>query len=267
MPIGVRFIPGFAIKGLGKFIRIDDINHVLENYSHLSAMDFIRETLEYIGVTYQVHGVENIPKDSKIVFASNHPLGGLDGLILALALEPYVTSIKLIVNDLLMNLEPLRSLFVPINKHGSQSHTYAVGISELYESDDAIITFPAGLCSRLTDGRVQDPPWKRNFIVKSQKSGRTILPVFVSGSNSRKFYKASRLRKSLNIGTNLEMIMLPAEMFDQKGKHIDIFIGKAIEPNRSMPAHMWTEEIRKAVYALAPGSAKKLPPKRKGIEG
>ena len=267
MPTGVRFIPGFAISWLGRLIRIDNINHVLENYSHLEPMEFIERTLEYIGVTYKIHGTENIPEDRKVVFASNHPLGGLDGLILALALNSHTPSPKLIVNDLLMNLDPLNPMFVPINKHGSQSHRYARGIAELYESDDAIITFPAGLCSRMIDGRIQDPPWKRNFVVKAQKSDRHILPVFIAGFNSRRFYRLARLRKSLNIGTNLEMVLLPAEMFDQKGRHIDIYIGKPIKPNRSMPAHMWTADIRDAAYGLAPTSAAKLPPRRRTVLG
>ena len=255
MPRGIRFIPKFVIGRIGRMIRLDNINHLLENYSDLPPLEFIERTLEHVGVTYTVHGAENIPRDKKVVFASNHPLGGLDGLILALAIAPYVPGVKLIVNDLLMNLDPLSPLFVPINKHGSQSHTYAQGVSDLYESDDAIITFPAGLCSRMIDGRIQDPPWKRNFVVKARKSGRIILPVFISGLNSRKFYKLAKLRKNLNIRVNFEMVMLPAEMFDQKGEHIDIYIGEPVFPDTGMSAHMWTEEMRDRAYRLAPKPA------------
>ena len=247
-----RWVPRFVVRGIERLIRLRKINYVLENYSAQPPMEFIRSTLEYIGVTYTVHGVENIPGNHRVIFASNHPLGGLDGLMLAEAVNPHVPSVKLIVNDLLMNLEPLAPIFVPVNKYGAQTVDYARRLVEMYESDAAVITFPAGLCSRLIRGKIEDPPWRRNFVQKAWESGRLIVPVYIEGRNSMFFYRFERLRKALGIKLNLGTVLLPKEMFDQKGKHLDIYIGEPIELTREHTIRDWVDVIRRKVYAMQP---------------
>lgn len=251
-----RWTPRFVTRWVERLIRADKINYVLSHYGEEPPMSFIRSTLEYIGVTYSVHGTENIPTDRRIIFASNHPLGGLDGLILAEAVAPYVPSVKLIVNDLLMNLEPLAPIFAPVNKHGSQNTDYARQIIEMYESDAAVITFPAGICSRLINREITDPTWKRNFVKKAWDSSRVIVPVYIDATNSKSFYRLARFRKRLGLRFNLEMAWLPKEMFDQKGKHIHIYFGKPVEITQEHSSKEWTDILRKAAYALKPPGAK-----------
>lgn len=247
-----RWIPRFMIAWLEKIICLKKINHVLSTYGDEPPNEFIRSTLNYIGVSYSVHGVENIPTDGRIIFAANHPLGGLDGLILAEAVDSvsHGRSTRLIVNDLLMNLTPLEPIFVPINKHGAQNSDYARRMVELFEGDSSIITFPAGLCSRLINGHVADPEWRRSFVTKAWESGRIIVPVFVKGRNSMFFYRLAKLRKALGIKVNIEMLFLPKEMFDQRGQHIDIHFGQPIEPNTSKSTSQWVRQVRSAVYAF-----------------
>ena len=249
-----RWIPRFVIRGLERLVRLRRINHVLSHYGAQSPMEFIRSTLEYIGVTYTVHGADRIPKESRVLFASNHPLGGLDGLMLAEAVNPYVPGVRVIVNDLLMHLEPLAPIFVPVNKYGAQSASYARRLVEMYESDAAVVTFPAGLCSRLIHGQITDPPWKRNFAQKAWESGRLVIPVYIDGRNSMFFYRFERLRKWLRIRLNLGTVLLPKEMFDQHGKHLDIYIGEPIEMPQDRSAREWAELIRQRAYALRPGA-------------
>ncbi len=252
-PTAARWIPSCALHWFERFLRLDRINRTLAEHGHEPPLQFIRSTLEEIGVEYAVEGAENLPATHRVIFAANHPLGGLDGLILAEALAPYVGQPKLIVNDLLMNLEPLAPIFAPVNKHGAQNSQYARRMVELYEGDQAIITFPAGLCSRLIGGRITDPPWKRNFAVKAWDSGRPVVPVYVEGRNSNAFYRFARWRKRLGIKVNLEMLWLPKEMFDQRGKRITIRIGPAIEPTGREASKQGVEQIRKAVYSLQKG--------------
>lgn len=249
-----KWTPKFVITWLENLICAKKINYVLDNYYNLEPIEFIEKTLEYIGVTYTLHNIENIPDSAqKVTFAANHPLGGLDGLILAHGLATHFpsTNIKLIVNDILMNLEPLAPIFVPVNKHGSQNSTYARAQKELYASGDAIITFPAGLCSRLIEGEITDPEWKRNFLVKATENSRTIIPTYIAGHNSRTFYMIAKWRKMLHIKINIEMILLPREMFAQRGKHIDIYFGQAVNNADSS-----VETIREETYRLS-DSAKK----------
>lgn len=247
-----KWTPRFVVRWVERLVRLKKINYVLAHYGEQPPMEFIRSTLDYIGVTYTVHGASNIPPDGRVIFASNHPLGGLDGLMLAEAVNPYVPAVKLIVNDLLMNLEPLAPIFVPVNKYGSQSVEYARRLVEMYESDTAVITFPAGLCSRLIHGRITDPPWRRNFVQKAWESGRPIVPVYIEGRNSMFFYRFERLRKMLGIKLNLGTIFLPKEMFDQRGKHLDIYIGQPVELTQEHTAREWVGIIREKAYALKP---------------
>ena len=224
----------------------------LAHYGDQPPLEFIRSTLDYIGVTYTVHGTERIPPGRRVIFAANHPLGGLDGLMLAEAVHPYVKGVRVIVNDLLMNLEPLAPIFVPVNKYGSQSVDYARRMVEMYESDAAVITFPAGLCSRLVHGQITDVPWRRNFVQKAWESGRQVVPIYIQGRNSMFFYRFERLRRWLGIKLNLGTVLLPKEMFDQRGKHLNIYIGEPIELTQEHTVREWVGIIRERTYALRP---------------
>ncbi len=253
--------PRFVIRWLERLVHLPQINEVLTTYGDQPPMEFIRSTLGYIGLSYTVHGAENIPAGGRAIFASNHPLGGLDGMALALGVHESLEAqgvrspeVKVIVNDLLMNLRPLEPIFVPVNKHGGQKADYARQMAVLYESDAAIITFPAGLCSRLTKGEITDPPWHRNFAAKAWATGRPVVPVFVSGRNSMRFYRLARWRKRLGIRANLEMITLPREMFAQKDKHLDICFGRPVEITNEHPPRWWASGIRKQAYALDPAA-------------
>ncbi len=247
-----RWIPRFVIRWVERLVRLEKINYVLAHYGDQPPLEFIRSTLDYIGVTYTVHGAERIPPGRRVIFASNHPLGGLDGLMLAEAVHPYVKGVRVIVNDLLMNLEPLAPIFVPVNKYGSQSVDYARRMVEMYESDAAVITFPAGLCSRLVHGQITDVPWRRNFVQKAWESGRQVVPIYIQGRNSMFFYRFERLRRWLGIKLNLGTVLLPKEMFDQRGKHLNIYIGEPIELTQEHTVREWVGIIRERTYALRP---------------
>lgn len=223
-----RYIPGFVIRFIEWLLCVDKINYVIDNLGDKEPLAFIEGTLDYIGVKYRLHGVQNIEGLSRVVFAANHPLGGLDGLIMAHAMNSVVGHTKFIVNDILMYIKPLEPIFVPVNKHGGQSANYARGINDLYESDNSIIVFPAGLCSRLVKGKITDLEWRRNFLQKAFDYSRPVLPVFISGRNSMFFYRLEQFRRSIGIKFNIGMILLPKEMFAQKGATIDIYIGKPV---------------------------------------
>ena len=160
---------------------------------------------------------------------------------------------RVVVNDLLMHLEPLRPLWIPVNKHGSQSTAYARKFDEEFFGELPILTFPAGLCSRCIGGEITDPTWKISFLKKAYASQRQIVPVFVEGELSKFFYRVYRIRKALGIKFNIEMLWLPDEMFSQKGKHFRIVVGDPIpvaDLQRYGSLHEQTEEVRKKAYFL-----------------
>ncbi|MEG1664864.1 MAG: 1-acyl-sn-glycerol-3-phosphate acyltransferase [Mucinivorans sp.] len=245
-----RWIPRFAVRALERLLCVRRINSILDSFSHLPPVDFIAAALQDIGVSYTLHGRDNLPRTGRFFFASNHPLGGLDGLVLAHALSTQYDDTKLIVNDLLMNIEPLAPIFVPVNKNGAQSTKYYHTLEQLYHGHSQIITFPAGFCSRLINGKIEDTPWRISFVIKAQESNRQVVPIYVDGQNSKWFYRIERLRRFLGVRFNVGMLLLPREMFTQKRQHLDIYIGQPITIDSSLTPQQWSQKIREICYSL-----------------
>ena len=252
-PRAARWIPRAVVTWLRRTIHEREINHILESYWSLPPQEFIRAAFREWGVTYSAEGLERLDPRGRYLFVSNHPFGGMDGMMLADKLIDRFGDARVVVNDLLMHLEPLRPLWIPVNKHGSQNAAYARKFDEEFFGDRPILTFPAGLCSRTVDGRVTDPEWKINFLKKAYASQRLIVPVFVEGRLSNFFYRVYHLRKALGIKFNIEMLWLPDEMFSQKGRHFRIVVGDPIAVAELQPCgslREQVEEVRKKVYSL-----------------
>ena len=203
-------------------------------------------------IGYRSQGLDRLPSDGRYLFVSNHPFGGMDGMMLCAELSTRFSEVRIIVNDLLMNLRPLAPLFVPVNKHGRQNARYAQTLRDTLESNAQIATFPAGLCSRRHHGRVTDPRWKHSFVKNALESRRDIVPVRFDGELSSFFYNLSNLRSALGIRANIEMLYLPDEMFRQKGRHFEIRFGEPVRWQSlcDAPAKVWAGRIRDMVYGL-----------------
>lgn len=231
-PKAYRYIPRFVVNYLKRIIHQEEINEVIREKWESSPQEFIHAAFKKLEVSYSIEGLEAISKDGRYLFASNHPFGGMDGMMLADKLIDHFGDVRVIVNDLLMNIDPLKPLWIPVNKHGAQSAAYARRFDEAMYGELPILTFPAGLCSRRKDGKVRDLKWRNNFIKKAYASQREIVPVFVEGELSNFFYRLSSLRTKLGIKFNIEMLYLADEMFRQKGKHFTIRVGKPIALNQ-----------------------------------
>ncbi len=245
-----RLLPRFVVGWLGSLLKVKRNNHILEHFADCEPIEFIDNSLEYIGVKYELYGVENIPQTNKLLFAANHPLGGIDGMILATAIDKHRPGVKLIVNDILLNIEQLRPIFVGVNKHGAQRGSLSDQLAELYGSDSPIINFAAGMCSRKIKGEINDLPWKPNFVTRCIASGRVIVPTFVDAHNSKFFYRFANFRKKIGIKANLEMLLLPRQVYYQEGKTVKIYFGEPVTPDNTKAAKKWSEEIRTKVYDI-----------------
>lgn len=246
-------IPDFMINIMKKVVCQDEINAVINESSHLEKLDFIDGLIKSFKAKYEVIGGENIPKEGRFIFVANHPLGGLDGIVFTDAISKYHKNVKFIVNDLLLNVTNFEGLFIPINKHGKQSFEYVKNIENVFASDDQVLFFPAGLCSRKVDGKIIDLEWKKTFVQKAIKHNRDIIPVYFEGRNSNFFYNLARLRKFFGIKANIEMIFLPSEMFKQKGQTIKLHIGKPIKHEtltNSKKVEEWAQEIKNITYNI-----------------
>jgi len=221
---GKRPLPNWMFRPLAHLIHQDEINAALARYGHLPTYDFLRAIIhDELHCTYSLQPATCNLQPAPL-FVSNHPLGGLDGMILILALHDMGYDVKVIVNDFLLAIPPLAPLFVPVNKVGNQKREYVQQMHDLWSSSSPILSFPAGACSRLIEGKIQDLPWKDTYLKQAKKYDRKIVSIHFSGHNSMFFYRIAQLRAFLHIPFNIEMLLLPREMFLSKGQHFDIHL-------------------------------------------
>ena len=248
-------VPKFIINLLRKIIHEDGLNNIFKVNAGLENIDFIEGALRLFNAKASLIDKENLPPtEGKYIFASNHPLGGLDGMILGYLLgREYNGKVRLVTNDLLMNVEPLKGMFIPVNKVGSQGKSNAEHLKNFFESDDHLITFPSGMCSRKIKGEIIDLEWKKSFITKAIQYKRDIVPIYFEGRNSSFFYNLAKFRKFIGLKINLEMLFLVDEMFKQSGNHFTIHIGKPIPWqtfDKSKTHAQWAQWIKDIVYKM-----------------
>lgn len=247
-------IPRFVMSYLKKKIHQDELNDILTKYADKDGVDFMRACIEYFNLNINVSGLNEIDKNKRYIFVSNHPLGGMDGICLAATIgEVFNKKIKYPVNDFLLYIKNLRSIFVPINKHGTQSKNAANLMNEAFLSENQIVTFPAGLCSRRIKGETVDLDWKKMFVIKAIETKRDVVPVYFEASNSNFFYRFANIRKRLGIKFNIEMIFLPDEMFKNKGKTFKIIFGEPISWgtfDKTKKSSEWAQFVKEKAYSL-----------------
>jgi putative hemolysin len=248
----LRIIPGFIISYLKRIIHQEEVNQAIYRNRDKFGLDFCNAILDEFKAVINVEGLENINPSGRYIIASNHPLGGLDGMALMSVCGRVMQDIKFPVNDFLMYLPGLRPLFIPINKHGSNIENINI-IENTFASDATILYFPAGLCSRKQKGNIMDLQWKITFISKAIKHKRDIVPCYIEGRNSNFFYNLANLRKKLGIKANIEMLYLVDEMYKQKNKTINITFGKPVSFSyfdKSYNYESWAQKFKSYVYAL-----------------
>jgi putative hemolysin len=252
-PKMAKKIPRFVVKALAKLLCQKGLNKFLAQTGDATGVDFMDNALQYFRINLQIKGEENLPDaNTQCIFASNHPLGGMDGICLSAYLgNQYDKQIKYLVNDILYFIEPLQPIFVPINKHGAQGRAAVQTINEAFASKNQIITFPAGLCSRKTNGIICDPEWKKMLIVKAIEYKRAIVPVYFEAKNTNLFYTIANIRKKIGLKFNIEMLFLPRELFKAQGATFTIHFGKPIPWqtfDSTKSPQEWTDWVKHIVY-------------------
>ena len=252
----LKKLPRFAVNFFKRRIHQDEINDCIMKAEHYCGAGFFDEALKYVGITYKMRGIENLDMSKKYVFACNHPLGGPEALIIgSLFRQIYGDGFKVPSNQLLMNMKPLKEFFVPVNVISSkQSRDLGVKIAEMFSSDMQVLVFPAGLCARKIKGKVTEMPWKKMFVTQSRKYEKDIVPLHISGFNSKRFFFFSWLSRILKLKFNLGMIFLVDELFNKKGQEFVITIGKPISYttlDKSKTDLEWAAEIKNKVEELS----------------
>ena len=251
-----KWIPGFLVSWLKKIIHQDQVNAFLWESRDKTGTDWLEECVRYLKMTLVVKGKENLPDpdDGRLyTFVSNHPLGGEDGVALgAIIGRHYDSRFRYLVNDLLMNLPGLAPLCIPINKTGHQARNFPAMVKAGFESQNHMLMYPAGLCSRKKNGVIRDIPWSKTFITKSVEYQRDVVPIHFSGQNSNFFYRLANFSDRF-LPFNLAMVFLVDEMYKNVNKTFEVTIGKPIPWqtfDKSKTPMEWAKFVQDKVYEL-----------------
>ena len=249
-----KYIPKFVVSYLKRIVHQEELNVFLRESKDKVGVDFLKACLEFLDANIVVKGEENLPTEGLYTFVSNHPLGGQDGVALGYVLGSfYKGKVKYMVNDLLMNLQGLAPLCIPINKTGKQAKDFPRMVEAGFASNDQLIMFPAGLCSRRQNGVIRDLDWKKTFIVKSVQAQRDVVPIHFEGRNSNFFYNLANVCKFLGIKINIAMLYLADEMLKNRHKTFTVTIGKPISWqtfDKSKTPAEWAAYVKDIVYKL-----------------
>ena len=249
-----KYIPKFVVSYLKRIVHQEELNVFLRDSKDKVGVDFLKACLEFLDANIVVKGEENLPKEGLYTFVSNHPLGGQDGVALGYILGSFYNGkVKYMVNDLLMNLQGLAPLCIPINKTGKQAKDFPRMVEAGFASDDQLIMFPAGLCSRRQNGVIRDLDWKKTFVVKSVQAHRDVVPIHFEGRNSNFFYNLANICKFLGIKVNIAMLYLADEMLKNRHKTFTVTIGKPISWqtfDKSKTPTEWAAYVKDIVYKL-----------------
>lgn len=252
-PKALKWMPGFVVSYLKRILHQKEVNNFLIENKDKKNAEWCQACVDYMNITAEVKNLDKIPKEGKIVIAMNHPLGGMDAIVLVSALQGHREDLKFIVNDLLMNIESMTDMFVGVNKHGKNDVSLRDKISNLFESDNAICLFPAGLVSRKQKGNIEDLVWKKTFVTYAKKHGQTIVPIYIDGKLSNFFYRLSNFRKFIGIKANIEMLYLSNELFKQKNRKMKFVVGDPISHEELLEKsndRKTAQEIKEIVYKL-----------------
>lgn len=253
-PKHYKYIPKFVVSYLKRIVHQEELNVFLRESKDKVGVDFLKACLEFLDADIVVKGEENLPTEGLYTFVSNHPLGGQDGVALGYVLGSfYKGKVKYMVNDLLINLQGLAPLCIPINKTGKQAKDFPRMVEAGFASNDQLIMFPAGLCSRRQNGVIRDLDWKKTFIVKSVQAQRDVVPIHFEGRNSNFFYNLANVCKFLGIKINIAMLYLADEMLKNRHKTFTVTIGKPIPWqtfDKSKTPAEWAAYVKDIVYKL-----------------
>ena len=217
-------------KPIMDILKISDINEVYNKFGKLEGVDFIDAILKEFQVTvdYYEEELKRIPKEGPFITVSNHPLGGIDGIILIKLISQIRPDYKVMANFLLQKVEPLKDFFMPVNpfddKNIKSSFTGIKQSMEHLREGRPLGIFPAGQVStyKFDEGKILDKPWDERVLKMIKKMEVPVVPVYFKAKNSAFFYLLSMLHPRLRTAK------LPSEVINQKNKSIRIRIGKPL---------------------------------------
>lgn len=241
---------------LMKILKISTLNKIYDRNKHLRDVEFLNAILDEFQIKFEIpeEDLKRLPKDGAYITISNHPLGGIDGILLLKLMLEREPNFKIIANFLLHRIDPMKPYIMPVNPFETHkdAKSSVIGIKETLRhlSDGKPLgMFPAGEVSTYKDGKlVVDKPWEEGAIKLIKKAKVPVIPIYFHAKNSKLFYFLSKLDDTLRTAK------LPSELLTQKDRVIKVRIGKPIsvtEQNEYEKIEEYSEFLRKKTYMLA----------------
>lgn len=251
----LRSLPKFVVNYIKKVLCEQQLNDFLIKNEGVEGIKLIKEAVIELDVNIKTNGVEKLKslKGKRLIFVSNHPLGAVDGFTIFVTLSKYFPEFKAIVNDILHNVKQMQTLFLPVNAFGNSPKVYVKTLNKVFESDIPIVIFPAGEVARKQKGKITESVWLKSFVTMAVKHNRDIVPIKVEAQNSSKFYRIAQLRRLLGIKSNIELFLLPQELFKQRGKTIKLYFGNLISYktfDKTKNFKQWANYVRELTMKL-----------------
>ncbi len=246
-------LPDFITRIIAKIICQDEMNRIMNKYRDKIGNEFLPEVINELKINIEVTGIENLPENGRCFFVANHPFGILDGLILTRIITRKYGSVKAIANEAFLYVPQLRPFIAAVNVFEGSPRDYLQALEEVYQQDVPISHFPSGEVSRRYHGKFQDCDWQKSFITKSVSSQRDVVPIRFEGRNSNLFFFIYIFRNLFGIKANIELILLPSELFRKKGQTIRVIIGKPIPWQTFDKTHShfeWAQRVKDVVYSM-----------------
>ncbi len=213
----LRSPPAWQRSLLRTLLREKEFKQFAADYPHLKGLDLIEQVVDYFNLSCElVDGdLENIPSQGPVVLVANHPIGSLDGLVLLRTVAAVRPDVKVVANQLLSCIEPLRNLFVPVDNLGNRTNRQQIAAMQAQlDNQGVLILFPAGEVSRMSPKGIRDGHWHTGFLRLAAKARVPIVPIHISARNSGLFYLTSLIYRPLST------LLLVREMFKQRGGRI-----------------------------------------------
>ncbi|QAR31765.1 lysophospholipid acyltransferase family protein [Ornithobacterium rhinotracheale] len=241
---------------LHRLLNFKRLNSIYQANKDFKSPEFETHLLRDLAITYEVQDEElaRIPKEGPFVIVSNHPLGGLDGIIMLKILSEIRPDFKIIANFLLQKIEPLAPRIFPVNPFETRRDIknsllgMKAALKHLHDGHPLGV-FPAGEVSYKNDrGEIVDKPWQKPIMKLIKKAGVPIIPMYFNAKNSKRFYSLKKLHP------DLQTALLPHELLKTRLKPIQLRIGKPIslkQQEEFETIEKFTHFLTKKTYVLA----------------
>ena len=224
-----------AIRAVSKIDVLEQLYNEWLAHSHDNDADktsaFLDYTLGALNVDSHIidaDHLKDIPKNGSFIAVANHPLGGLEGVLLTQILRRIRPDLKVLTNEILSMIPEFKETFIGVDVLNSDRAKYnARGMRDVarhLSGGGALLVFPAGTVSRISvpSFKVSDAPWNTMIARLSRKYSAPIMPIFIAERNSIPFYLSAYIHK------RLRTLLLPRAMLNKRGQTINAHIGPVI---------------------------------------